>query len=377
MNRFDVAIIGGGLAGCSAAFHLSKRGASVALLERGRCGAQASGVNFGGVRRQGRHPAELGIAQRSHALWKDLARLIGTDGEFRTTGHLKLARSPDEMADLEAYRETARTFDLELELLDTKSLRARYPYLGQAAQGGSFCPGDGQANPRIVAPAFSRAARALGATVLENTEVVHGRRDDGDFRLELASGQNIRARRLLNMAGAWGARIAAWFGDIVQEGVMAPNMCVTEPLPQFIGPALGVCGGDVYIRQVPQGSVIFGAGYGLADRDRVFARPLADVTAAGARLAVSIIPRLADALLVRTWTGIEGTMPDGIPVMGPSPSTEGLFHAFGFTGHGFQLGPAAGAVMAELALDGETPTEIGALAFTRFNRSSTATRTGC
>lgn len=370
MSSFDVAIVGGGLAGCSAAFHLSKRGASVVLLERGRCGGQASGVNFGGVRRQGRHPAELNIAQRSHAIWKDLDRLIGSDGEFRMTGHLKIARSQDEMADLEAYFETARAYGLELELLDTRSLRSRYPYLGPVAFGASLCAGDGQANPRIVAPAFSRAARALGATVLEGAEVANAWCDGTGFELKVVGAGNIRARRLINVAGAWGARIAAWFGDVVEEGVMAPNMCVTEPMPAFLGPAIGVCGGDIYLRQVPQGSVVFGAGYGLAERDKLRARPLADVTAAGARLAVSIIPQLADALLVRTWTGIEGTMADGIPVIGPSPSTPGLFHAFGFTGHGFQLGPAVGAIMTELALDDWTSTELGAFAFDRFGSLS-------
>jgi sarcosine oxidase subunit beta len=368
MTGCDVAIIGGGLAGCSAAFHLRQRGASVVLLERGRCGAQASGVNFGGVRQQGRHPAELPIARRSRAIWNRLPELIGIDGEFRMTGHLKLARSDAEMADLEAYAETARPHGLKLELIDRTALRRRFPYLGEGVAGGSFCAEDGQANPRLVAPAFARAARWMGADLREETEVVSAARDEAGFHIRTATGPTVRARRLLNMAGAWGARVAGWFGDHVDEGVMAPNMCVTEPLPAFLGPALGVCGGDVYIRQVPHGSVVFGAGYGVADRDRLRARPLAEATAEGVRLAVAMIPRLADALLVRTWTGIEGRMPDGLPVLGASPTTPGLYHAFGFTGHGFQLGPAVGAIMSELALDGETPTAIESLSMTRLWR---------
>lgn len=366
MIYYDAAIIGGGLAGCSAAFHLRQRGASVILLERGRCGAQASGVNFGGVRQQGRHPAELPIARRSRTIWTRLPELIGIDGEFRATGHLKLARSDADMANLEAYAETARPYGLVLELLDRAAIRQRYPYLGDGVIGGSLCAEDGQANPRLVAPAFARTARGLGADIREETEVVSAAREETGFRIRTAMGDVLQARRLLNLAGAWGAEVAGWFGDHVDEGVMAPNMCVTEPLPPFLGPALGVCGGDIYVRQVPHGSVVFGAGYGVADRDRVRARPLAEATAEGVRLAVAMIPRLADALLVRTWTGIEGKMTDGLPVLGPSQATPDLYHAFGFTGHGFQLGPAVGAIMSELALDGSTPTAIEGLSMTRF-----------
>lgn len=366
METLDVAIIGGGLAGCSAALHLRQRGASVALIEQGRCGSQASGVNFGGVRQQGRHPAELPLARRSRCIWSDLPALIGDACEFAPSGHLKLARSETEMGELERYADVAAEYGLHLELVSARALALRYPYLGRGLAGGSYCAEDGQANPRLVAPAFARAARRLGARLIEETEVAAARWSGGVFELQLTRAPPLAARRLINVAGAWGAEVAAWFGDVVDEGVMAPNMCVTEPLPYFLEPSLGVCGGDIYLRQIPHGSVIFGAGYGVADRTTRRARPLAETTAAGAQLAIAMIPRLADALLVRTWTGIEGVTPDGLPVIGPSPTTPGLFHAFGFSGHGFQLGPATGVVLAELALDGRTTTDIAALGLDRF-----------
>src|SRR5512144_811411 len=100
----DVAIIGGGTAGCSTALHLRQRGASVVLLERGLCGGQASGVNYGGVRQQGRALAELPLARRSREMWSRLAELVGTDCEFTASGHVKLARSEADMAELAVYR---------------------------------------------------------------------------------------------------------------------------------------------------------------------------------------------------------------------------------------------------------------------------------
>ena len=81
---------------------------------------------------------------------------------------------------------------------------------------------------------------------------------------------------------------------------------------------------------------------------------------------LAFLPGLAQMRTIRTWTGIEGTMPDDIPVIGASRTTPGLFHAFGFSGHGFQLGPVMGAVLTELIVDGSTPTPIAAFDIGRF-----------
>jgi sarcosine oxidase subunit beta len=362
----DVAIIGGGTAGCSTALHLRWRGASVVLLERGVCGGQASGVNYGGVRQQGRALAELPLARRSREMWGRLAAIVGTDCEFMATGHIKLARSDADMAELEAYREAVRPYGLELELLGRNAIRARYTWLGDAATGGSLCSEDGAANPRLVAPAFARAARAAGADIREHEEVTGIERDGGQFRLRTAGGLDIQAANLLNVAGAWGHEIAARFGESVPEDVIAPNMCVSEPLPYFMVPNFGVCGGGVYVRQIPRGNVIFGGGRGIADREKLRAYPVAASSLSAMEQTIALVPRLRHAQLIRSWTGIEGTMPDDIPVIGPSRTTPGLFHAFGFSGHGFQLGPVMGAVLSELILDGATPTPIAAFDIARF-----------
>jgi sarcosine oxidase subunit beta len=362
----DVAIVGGGTAGCSTALHLRWRGASVVLLERGSCGGQASGVNYGGVRQQGRALAELPLARRSRAMWDRLSEIVGTDCEFVATGHVKLARSEADMAELEAYRAAVRPYGLELELLGHDVLRSRYPWLGEAAVGGSLCADDGAANPRLVAPAFARAARAAGADVRENAPVTAIDHDGTRFCLRAANGIEASARTLVNVAGAWGNEIAARFGESVPEDVIAPNMCVSEPLPYFMVPNFGVCGGGVYLRQIPRGNVIFGGGRAIADLERLRAYPVAATSLDAMRQTIALVPRLRHAQIIRTWTGIEGVMPDAIPVIGPSRTIPGLFHAFGFSGHGFQLGPAVGAVLTELVLDGTTLTPIAAFDIGRF-----------
>jgi len=362
----DVAIVGGGTAGCSTALHLRQRGVSVVLLERGLCGSQASGVNYGGVRQQGRALAELPLARRSRAMWDRLGETVGNDCEFVATGHVKLARSDADMAELEAYRAAVRPFGLELELLGRDALRKRYPWLGEAAVGGSACADDGQANPRLVAPAFARAARAAGADIREHASVTATEHDGKLFHLRTGSGIEVSAGTLVNVAGAWGHEIAARFGESVPEDVKAPNMCVTEPVPYFMVPNFGVCRGGLYVRQIPRGNVIFGGGRGIADRERLRAYPVAATSLEAGRQAIELVPRLRHAQIIRTWTGIEGYMPDDLPVIGPSRTSPGLFHAFGFSGHGFQLGPAVGAVLTELILDGATPTPIAAFDIGRF-----------
>ncbi len=362
----DVVIIGGGTAGCSTALHLRRRGATVVLLERGVCGGQASGVNYGGVRQQGRDLAELPLARRSREMWGRLADIVGSDCEFVASGHIKLARSDADMAELESYQAAVRPYGLALELLGRDELRARYPFLGDAAVGGSLCAEDGAANPRLVAPAFARAARAAGADIREHAPVTMLERDGARFRLRTTNGIEVSAATLVNVAGAWGHEVAARFGESVPEDVVAPNMCVTEPVPFFMVPNFGVCGGGVYVRQIRRGNVIFGGARGIADRARLRAYPIAMSSLNSCRQTIELIPRLRSAQIIRSWTGIEGVMPDDLPVIGPSRTTPGLFHAFGFSGHGFQLGPAMGAVLAELILDGATSTPIAAFDIGRF-----------
>ena len=88
--------------------------------------------------------------------------------------------------------------------------------------------------------------------------------------------------------------------------------------------------------------------------------------ALNARIAAEIFPIMQDVTIVRAWAGIEGRMPDDIPVVGPSGTSEGVYHQFGFSAHGFQLGPGTGAMMAELVATGRTNTPIDGLGIGRF-----------
>lgn len=366
-----VVIVGGGIAGCATALYLARRGIDVTLCEKGACGAMASGVNFGGVRQQGRHLAELPLARRSRTLWPRLEEIVGEACEFTATGHLKLAYDTAGMAELETYATDAAALGLHLDVIEGAALRKRFPWLSTVAAGGSWCADDGQANPRLVGPAFARAARAAGAHIREDCEIVEAGHDGRRFVLTSRDGMTLRAEQMLNCAGAWGATMAARFGEPAPLDAMAPQMVVTEPAAHFIGPALGVAGGTLYLRQIPRGNVIFGGGYGIADTRTGRGVVLPENTLDTSARAIGLIPRLRDLRIIRVWTGIEGYTPDHIPIIGPSRTTAGLYHAFGFSGHGFQLGPVMGEILGELLTVGRTETPIAAFDIGRFENSAT------
>lgn len=365
MNAADVLILGGGGAGCSAALHLARRGAKVILLERGQVGSQASGVNHGGVRQQGRNPAELPLARRSRAIWARMKELVGSDLEFDPCGHLKLARSEADEAELVRWNALAAEHGIATRMIGRNAIREEHPYFGGIVVAGSLLPEDGTANPRLLAPAFARAARAAGAEIREHHEVTGLAHDGALFRVT-AAGQAFRAPILLNCAGFWGGKVASRFGEPVPVEPIHPNMLVTEPLPHFCRHSLGVVGGDVYLRQTPRGNVIFGGGRGEGWDDATRTRPRPEAAFAAMQKAIALIPRLEGAMIIRSWTGTDGQMPDVLPVLGPSRTTPGLIHAFGFSGHGFMLGPAVGAVLSELVLDGRTDIPLDAFDIARF-----------
>jgi sarcosine oxidase subunit beta len=362
----DVLVIGAGIAGCATALQLARRGRKVTLIERDQAGVRASGVNFGGVRQNGRDLRELPIAMRARAMWDDLPGLIGFDGEFRATGNLRLASDTGRALQLDKFFTDAGACGLGLERLEPVELAARYPWLSSRPILGVLCPSDGHANPRLVGPAFAFAAQSAGATLVEHTEITEGWYASGAFHLRAPDNRSFSAPVLVNCAGAWAGKVAGWFDETVTLAPEVPQVQVTEPLPYRIEPVLGFMGGDFYLRQTLRGNILFGSGQGRATADILRSRPLPETMRRGAEIAIDFIPALAHVPIIRSWTGVDGDTSDGVCVLGASETHPGLFHAFGFNGHGFLLGPAVGAVLTELILDGKTRTEIDGLGIGRF-----------
>ena len=374
VERSDVLIIGGGLMGATTAFFLRhQHKLSVTLLERGQIGRQASGVNFGNVRRQGRDLAQMPLANRARAVWGRVRDLLGEDVEFRPYGHLRVCYTETQAAILEQHVRDVGPLGLELQMFSPQALRQRWGIFSSEVVAGSLSPLDGHANPRLAGPAFGRAARRAGAVIHEHTEVSHVERDGADFVAHSIDGRRFRAGQLLVTSGAWSGHFAAAFGEPVPLDARGPQMGVTEPLPYAIGPSIGVSTPveveSLYFRQIARGNIIFGGGLkgsAFAELQRAYVRP--DNVLRQMRELRRFVPAFAQVQLLRVWSGIEGYTADWAPVMGPSARVAGLHYAFGFNGEGFAISPGVGEVMAELLATGQTSTPIEAFSIARFAR---------
>jgi sarcosine oxidase subunit beta len=371
----DVIVIGGGLHGLSAALHLSRRGRRVLVLEAERVAAHASSASAGGVRTLGRDFAEVPIALAALEMWRDIASLVGDDCGYTQGGQVKVAETEAELDQLAARVRAMRARGWEHEeLVDRDELRRILPAVAPHCVGGLVVRTDGFAAPYRTALAFQRAAVAAGAVVREGARVVGLERSGGLWRVTLADGTHQTAPIVVNAAGAWGPRIARMAGETIPVRFSAFMMLLTSPLPHFVTPVVGAAGRPLSFKQLASGHVMIGGGHkGIADLDT--GRVVLDIDRAAysAKTALELFPVLAEADLVHIWAGIEGVATDDLPVIGPG-RTKGLVHAFGFSGHGFAIAPAVGALVAQLALDGTTSLPLGPFDPARFDPARVGVR---
>ena len=365
--RADAIIVGGGIHGCSTALHLCLRDLRPVLIEKDYAGRHASGVNAGGVRQLARHVAEIPLSIRSMDIWEGIQELVGDDCGFDSHGQVLVAENDEE---LEVCR--SRVADLNLrgftheELIDAKELRRLVPAVAETCPGGVVSRRDGAANPAQTTTAFRRRAEQLGTIVREGVAATNIRKDGKLWRVD-AGDETYEAPVLVNAAGAWGGRIASSLGEPVPVETVAPMLMITSRVPEFIRPVVILRGRKLSFKQFANGTVLIGGGH-LATPYQDSGETVLDwrKLQESARTVWELFPVMRNATVVRAWAGIEARTADDLPVIGPSAKHEGLFHQFGFSLHGFQLGPGTGAVMAELIATGNTNTPIDGLRIERF-----------
>ncbi|SFT72008.1 NAD(P)/FAD-dependent oxidoreductase [Paraburkholderia aspalathi] len=365
----DVLVIGGGLLGCSTALHLARRGNTVRVLEKDYVARHASGVNAGGVRSLGRALPELPLSLAAKQQWLHLADLVDDDGGFRAVGQIRVAETE---AELERLRTRSRTvaalgLDYAETVIGREELYERLPALAPHCVGGLYVADDGYAQPYRTTAAFRRQAERLGAVFHEGVQATTPTYAAGTWTVHSHAGDDFRATVLVNCAGAWGGQLAAALGDATPLQPNGSMLMVTTRMKPFVGPVVGAAGRSLSFKQFENGTVLVGGGHRApVDLDTNHTSLALTGLAKAARTATDLFPIMRSAQAARCWSGIEGFTPDGLPVIGPSPSSPALFHAFGFSAHGFQLGPIVGQILAELIHGEPASLPIDAFRVDRF-----------
>jgi sarcosine oxidase subunit beta len=363
----DVVIIGAGIQGCSAALHCQQRGLSVIVVEKDHAGRHASGVNAGGVRRLNRHPAEIPLSSASMQIWHGIEDLLGDDCGFHISGQVRVAETPDDLETLKARAQQVRDLGfIHEEMIGRDELYELVPALAPHCLGALIARDDGFASPARTTNAFRRRASQLGVVFLEGCRADPPRRRDAVWDVPTTEGA-VQAEFVINSTGAWGGAIAAALGEPVPIEPVAPMMMITDRLPPFITPVVGSASRYISFKQLPNGTALIGGGrLGTADPSRNIARLDLPGLQMMAETARDLFPIMQKTRVVRCWAGIEGHMTDGIPVIGPSSTEPGIYHAFGFSSHGFQLGPVIGRILAELITEGHSTLPIAPFSIARF-----------
>lgn len=322
----------------------------------------ASGWTLAGVRQSGRHPAELPLAKAAVARWADLAGELEADVEYRRDGNLRLARSADEVPQIEAIVRDQRALGLDLTFLpDNAAVRQVAPAIAETVHAASFCPTDGHANPTATVQAFAAAAQRHGTTIKCGTVAtaidVHGGRVHG---VETDHGP-IGADAVVVAAGVYSGHLCAPLGVTLPLRIAHVAVVQTVSLPPLLRQVLGVASADFAGRQEVCGRFrLTGGGepwpHALddlaANNDAV--QPSAAAVRDAINRAVAVVPALASAPIARVWGGLLDMTPDALPIIERVPDIDGLIVAAGFSGHGFCLGPITGEILRDLVTHGTT-----------------------
>ncbi|MCJ7871184.1 FAD-dependent oxidoreductase [Phaeobacter sp. J2-8] len=365
-ERAEICIIGGGIQGCAAALELARRGHDVIVIEKDYPGRQSSGVNAGGVRRLNRALPEIPLSVASHKIWERIADHVGDDCGFTKSATIMVCETTEELENAKARAAETRALGYTHEqIISDSEVHKHLPKLDGQVTGALQGIGDGFASPFRTTQAFFRTALQDGARFFLGHRVEQISRS-GHWIVETRDSR-FEAEILINCAGAWGNQVAGSVGDPTPVHAEAPMMTITAPVPHVTDAVVAFTGRRLSFKQRHNGTLLIGGGYrGHVNPDGYSSRLALDKLAMNARAVLDLFSHLKDVPVVRSWAGVEGMTPDHMPIIGPSLNEDGLFHAFGFLSHGFQLGPIVGQILAELVETGTTDLPIEPLSIRRF-----------
>lgn len=400
----DVVVIGGGIAGISTAYHLARKGHSVAVVEKGYVAGEQSSRNWGWCRQQNRDLRELPLAMRAVEMWGSLNEELGAETGFRRSGLVYVTTKRSDLDAWSRWIESAREFQMHSRLLSAAEAKAMTPGSTEAWIGGVHSPSDGRAEPGLAVPAIAEGARRAGATLHQDCAARGLETSAGRVSAVVTEKGTIRTSAVLLAGGVWTSLFCRHHGiDMPLAGVRSTSF-FTAPAPEITQG--GVSTPDVTFRRRLDGGYTIGiSGRGLLElspQGLMYAKPfwrtfrkrhkLLTIRAGKSffegpeallrwsndgpspfermrtydpppqeklvRFALKrigeIYPELAGVKIMHQYGGLIDFTPDWVPVISAIDKLPGLHVSAGFSGHGFGVGPAAGRLAADL-VTGDKP----------------------
>jgi glycine cleavage system aminomethyltransferase T/glycine/D-amino acid oxidase-like deaminating enzyme len=373
-------IIGGGIIGCSTAYHLAKMGVETVLLERKKL---TSGTTFHAAGLVGQLRSNANITQLlgySVDLYNTIEEETGLGTGWKMNGGLRLACNEERWTEVKRQATTAHSFGLQMDLLTPKEAQDLWPLMNiDDVVGAAFMPTDGQANPSDITQALAKGARMAGAQIFEDCKVLDLEIDKGKIRAVLTEHGRIECEKVVVCAGQWSRDFARRFGVNVPLVAMEHQYMVTEAikdmpknLPTLRDPDRltyykeevgGLVMGGYEPNPIPWATegIPKGFHYTLLDSNFDHFEQLME-------LSLGRVPALETVGIKTLTNGPESFTPDGNFIIGEAPELRNFFVGAGFNAFGIAAGGGAGMALAEWVKNGEPPYDLWSADIRRFGR---------
>ncbi|MDQ6437600.1 FAD-dependent oxidoreductase [Mesorhizobium sp. LHD-90] len=383
-SQAQFVVIGGGIIGCSTAYHLARdHKADVVLLEQGKL-TSGSTWHAAGLVGQLRSSASITrVLKYSVDLYKTLKAETGLETGWKMTGCLRLATNQDRWTEFRRLATTAKSFGMEMHLLDAAEVKRMWPLMETSdLVGASWLPTDGQASPSDITQSLAKGARMHGAKLFEEVRVTGFDIKDGRITTVRTTRGDIACDKVVNCAGQWARQVGAMAGIDVPLQAVKHQYIITEKIDGLSTDAPTIRDPDrrTYFKEEVGGLVM--GGYepnpiawetGLPGGDvpddwefRLFDDDF-DHFEQHMTQAIARVPALEHVGVKQMINGPESFTPDGNFILGAAPECKNMFVGAGFNAFGIASGGGAGWVLAQWAVDGEAPLDLWVVDIRRFS----------
>ena len=368
-NTADIVIIGGGVMGASAAYHLAKSGMkNIVLLEKENFfGTGATGRCAGGVRYQFSTEINVKLSIESLPMIERFKEEIGQDVSYRQCGYLLVASNEKEVAMFKHNVDMQNKLGVATQLLSGDEVRARLPLMKfDDALAGTFNQKDGTVDPNSVVMGYVTAAQKMGVKAISGAEVTGITVSGGNVEEVQTSLGGIKTRMILNVAGPWSSQISNMAGIQIPVLPLRRQMFTTNPLKEVPEdfPFVIDFAKSLYFHREGEGLLIGMSNQ--AEKPGFDQNVDEDFELVNLEAAIERMPLVEKASRASHWAGLYEVTPDAHPIYGGT-DIKGFTLCTGFSGHGFMHGPISGKLMSEFILDGKfSSVDVSMLDLKRF-----------